>query len=65
MHSMLDALDALAIALVAHDHQWTASESALYEAATASNCKGIGSSETVRCLHLTPWNIPHPLSGQV
>ena len=46
--TVLDALDALALALASHDHQWTDKERQLYEAAitelTSGDCTDSDSS---------------------
>ena len=40
-HPLLEALDALALALVEHDHTWTDRERQLYETATSYlGCRG-------------------------
>ena len=44
-HPILDALDALALALTDHGHEWTERERSLYETATSYvGCTGSGSS---------------------
>ena len=51
----IDALDALALALVTHGHQWTPRERSLYERAISSlSRRGAGSPASVRGQYLRP-----------
>jgi hypothetical protein len=61
-----EALDALALALVDHGHQWTDKQRALYEEATAScdDYTGFGSSVSVTPQALEPLNTQRLPSAQ-
>jgi hypothetical protein len=63
---MIEALDALAVALAGHGHVWTETERALYERAVmVSSCRmGSGSLASTTRLHQMPYREQNPPSDR-